>query len=506
MNSIPAWLDNPIFVKHMRSRLRKSQFYSSAVVVLVLCFFDAYAGWSLNWYSNGGAYSALLGLQSIILAIMGASQIAAAVGGARESGILDFHRVSPLSPLSVTLGFFFGAPIREYALFAITLPFSLLCVWFGSLTIGELLTSLLILILTAWLLHSLAILIALMAKKPKSAGQAVVGLVVFFYFIISGIFSGMRSRPGGLALGEFRFFGVTVSWLVTVALYTLPAIGFFLLAATRKMHSDRAHPYAKRETIAFLAVEAVLIIGGIWSYPGNPVVVFFVLYALIFLACILTMAMTPNLGEYAKGVRRAERRGIAHLGYWDDLALNRVALSVLCLIVLAGSTIAWYFIAAKPPEPGFNPGFGQAGLLSYRTPIATGVLVVAYFGLALQYFVLTAPRRGTTIMGLFLFFVWLVPLVIALFIGLASGSSPTADFIAALSPITGLVLSSRVGDSFSVEAAALGPALAFTFLFNNLVTSARRKVIKAIHSGRDRIKPEPVPDPLAGDESDLIMI
>ena len=44
--------------------------------------------------------------------------------GARASGILDFHRVSPLTPTELTLGFFFGAPIREYLLFAATLPFS----------------------------------------------------------------------------------------------------------------------------------------------------------------------------------------------------------------------------------------------------------------------------------------------------------------------------------------------------------------------------------------------
>ena len=52
--------------------------------------------------------------------------------GRREaSGILDFHRVSPLTPAELTLGFFFGAPIREYVLFACTLPFAALCLAFG---------------------------------------------------------------------------------------------------------------------------------------------------------------------------------------------------------------------------------------------------------------------------------------------------------------------------------------------------------------------------------------
>ena len=53
------------------------------------------------------------------------------MGKARESGILDFHRVSPMAPAAVVLGFFFGAPIREYLLFAATLPFSMICVYKG---------------------------------------------------------------------------------------------------------------------------------------------------------------------------------------------------------------------------------------------------------------------------------------------------------------------------------------------------------------------------------------
>ena len=70
-------------------------------------------------------------MQVVILAIMGSGQVNASVSGARASGILDFHRVSPLTPTELTLGFFFGAPIREYVLFAATLPFTVLCMAFG---------------------------------------------------------------------------------------------------------------------------------------------------------------------------------------------------------------------------------------------------------------------------------------------------------------------------------------------------------------------------------------
>ena len=508
MNTLSAWLDNPIFVKHVRSRLRRSQFFPSAVVVLVLCFFDAYAGWALNWYSNGMAFNALTGLQTILLVFMGASQVAASVGGARESGILDFHRVSPISPTAVTLGFFFGAPIREYALFAITLPFSIACVWFGFPTIDVLLETIIVLLLVAWLFNSLALMASLMAKKAKSGGQAVVGLIIFLFFMSTSAISGIRGSGPGNVIPEFGFFGIKPPWIFLVMLYALPTLFFFLLASVRKMTSDRAHPYSKRDAVVCLAVAAFLILGGTWQFPQLPAIVFIMLYALVILGCILTGTMTPNLGEYAKGIRRAEERGWPHLSYWNDLSLNRVALIYISLIVLIGSTAAWYLIAERT-MPGAAANFGRMTPLSFRTPIASAVLVVAYYGLALQYFLLKAPRRGSTIMALFLFFIWLIPLVIALFVGVTAGDTQVGQFIAALSPLAGLVLSSGVGDNasmFWVEAATLGPALFFAFLFNNLVTRVRRQVIGAIHAGPGHAKPLPTPDPLAGDESDLVLL
>ncbi len=509
MNAITAWLDNPIFVKHMRSRLRRSQFLPSAVIVLVLCFFIAYGGWALNAFSNGSAFKMLLGLQTILLVIMGATQVASSVGGARESGILDFHRVSPLSPLAVTLGFFFGAPIREYALFALTLPFCLLCIWYESPSIGDFFQAEAVLVLVAWLLQSLSLMAALMTKKPKSGGRGAIGILIFFFVVGSNVYSAASRGPGmGGEITTLGFFGLQLPWLLLLTIFALPALFFFMLASVRKMNSDRAHPYTKREAVICLSVETVLVLGATWDLTNFPPLVFFMIYGLIIIGCVLTATMTPNLGEYAKGVRRAEKRGLVRLSYWDDLALNRVALAAICLVVLVGSTAAWYFIAERSEVPGPNQGFGQRSPVSFRTPIATGVLVVGYFGLALQYFLLKAPRRGTALLGLFLFFVWLVPLVVALFVGLTNGQSQAGQFIASLSPLAGLVISSGVGGAdsmFALEAATLGPALAFVFLFNNLVTGAKRRVVQAIHTGPDRAKPGAPIDPLVGDESDLIL-
>ena len=57
---IQAWLDNPIFVKHLRSRLRVQPLLSAIVVVQALCLCIAWAGFQLNSFANGSAFGALV--------------------------------------------------------------------------------------------------------------------------------------------------------------------------------------------------------------------------------------------------------------------------------------------------------------------------------------------------------------------------------------------------------------------------------------------------------------
>jgi hypothetical protein len=93
--------------------------------VMILALGIVVMGYQYNRLNGGETFGALMILQTVILAVMGASQISSSMSKARELGILDFHRVSPMPAYSLALGFFFGAPIREYLMFAATLPFSI---------------------------------------------------------------------------------------------------------------------------------------------------------------------------------------------------------------------------------------------------------------------------------------------------------------------------------------------------------------------------------------------
>ncbi len=511
MSAMAMSVSNPLFVKHVRSRLRKGQFLAPTVVVGAICVLVAYSAYYNNTIASGWAFGTYLTIQAVTLGMMGAAQISSSVGGARESGILDFHRVSPLSPLAVTLGFFFGAPIREYVLAAMTLPFVLYCAAEDAPSLAGVAQAEAALLMGCWLIHAMALLTALATKKPKAGTKGAVGVLIFVMIIFSSA-SGFRSM--GLiasAVGvspTLAFFTVPLPWLAFVALYDLPLLFFLMLASVRKMRSERAHAFTKREALIALGVEALLILGAVWDAHDFAYLPLFVTYTTAGVALVLILTVTPNLGEFTKGFRRAEREGKTHVSYWDDLALNRVVVIALCGVVLLAPTVAWYFICRPPfppawtAPPGFGAPVGGQREPSYSVPIAVAVLAVATFGLALQFFLLRFPRRGTTYLGLFVFAAWILPPTVGAILGAARANEQFAMTIVATSPIAGIAMSTDLGPSSEtgtdmLKLAAVLPALVFALLFNNGVTHARRRAVAEIHGGPAAAKAEPVPDPLA---------
>jgi hypothetical protein len=481
-----AWLDNPIFIKHVRSRLRKQPLAAAAVVVMVLCICVAWAGYQLDAFSSGRAFEWLVVLEGVILIVLGASQVSAAVGGSRASGILDFHRVSPLTPTELTLGFFFGAPIREYVLFACTLPFAALFLAFGVPTVRGFVQIMIFLVAITWLFHGLALINSLIRKGHRSARGAV-GLVIFFLIFFFNAMRMVRFVPSVVLFDEdarLTLFGYSLPWLAVVLAYIAAVLYFLFLAARRKMGSERIHPLSKLQAIAALSSLSVLLVGGIWKQENELVLEIVVLYLLVVLAIVSILMVTPDRAEYFKGLWRARKKGGDRLPWWDDLSLNRAFLVITCGIVLITGTLAWQAPGDLAGSGGIYGAASSAG--NVPLAIAIGVLVVAYFGLAHQYFLLKFGGRGKTYFALFLFLAWLLPLVAGTILAMSSASGNVevqSQFVFSLSPIPGIgMVAAPVRDGsyrMAVGAPAITPALLFTFVFNSLLISARRRAYQA---------------------------
>jgi hypothetical protein len=511
-----ALLDNPILVKHVRARLRLTQAIPWAAVAFVMAACIAWAGFDGRLFGVPMAVIFLLGLQIVILAFGGSNQLNISLGGARESGILAFHRVSPLPPAVVALGFFLGAPIREYLLAAIILPFAVFdayhidafspakgLLWLAQVEVAVLTTT--------WVLHALAMLGCLTRKKPRGSIQgAIITLILLFVFGTYGSVGFFYGVQWLLAEQRYlNFFGWMIPWLAWILINELPLLGFLALAAANKMRAERAHSYSKWQALACMATHAFLGLGGLWkvarllpdSYPSEPtpvdVIMLAALYCLAFTALLLTATITPAASEYVKGVRRALHEGRRRPSAWSDAGSNRVAVFILAGFVLVAAT-AVVHVVGRPPlsQPGFNTpkqlesaiaseeAWLQSRQAKMSRPILIGVLTVASFGLAYQYFSLRTRRAGPTLMAIFLFVTWLGPLLAASFIGMGTnGDSEPALTVLALSPLTGVAMSSGLGDApvaDAVQLAALAPALTFAFLFKYLLVVQQRKIDRAL--------------------------
>ncbi|MEJ7638558.1 MAG: hypothetical protein WKF75_11435 [Singulisphaera sp.] len=467
-------LDNPILTKHARSRLRLGELAPWVVVVLVLCLVIRWAGQAFDLFIQGTALAFLLGLQAILLVFVGATQVGGAIGGARASGIIDFHRVSPLPSSWMTLGFFLGAPIREYVLFACTLPFAMLLGVLSSPGFWGMIQVEIPLLFGAWILHAVALLTSLSSRKPRGNTRGgIIGIVILALIlgqpIGTGIWFGIRRLEGtDLTLD---FFGIPVYWLLFVVAYQAVALAFLLIAAGRKMRSERAHAYSKRLAIACMTAATVLAVGGSWNFKQYATTVLVLLYLLIFLGMVLTSTITPGRAEYVKALRRALHRGHRRPSPWEDAGTNRIAVFILCAILFLGTMAVWEFVGDQPPIDSAT--------------MAIGVFVLAYYGLAQQYFLLRFPKSGPAITALFIFLVWLVPVLVG---SLAAWSDLNRDLyriVLGISPVTGIALSSGLVDASDAgpsRLAAILPAIAFAFVFNNLLVAYRRKIDLAVRS------------------------
>jgi hypothetical protein len=526
-----AWVvfDNPILTKHARTRLRLGQTLPWVVVVAALSVFASWAGREVPDFDDETAVMGILGLQAILLIFIGAHQITSSLGSAKESGMLDFHRISPLPPGVTALGFFLGAPIREYLLAAITIP----CALFSAYNSDEFAPSSGViqlakfeaaLLLTAWIAHAFAMLGCLVRKKPRGSAVGTVVLVILLipigYSAMAVLYFGatlLRNEP------ELNFFGLMVPWLPWLVLYEAAALGFLALAISRKMQADRTHAYTKPQALACMATATVFTLGGFWKigqflspaytydrFTDSDTVMMGSIYGLAIMAMILAVTITPDLSEYVKGLRRAGRQGLRRLGPFSDASSNRVAVFGLCTLLLVGAS-AIVSTVGKPPAMARTPGINlpftesvnvddEAWSASRRSrfarPITVAVLTVASVGLGFQYFSLRTRRSGLTMMGFFLFMTWIGPLLLGAIVSLEGPSHQALQLtILALSPVFGTALSAsphEIPGIEGIQGAALVPPIAFAFLFNYLLIATQRKIDRLLRSdklGDTEVKP-----------------
>ena len=423
IHPIPA--ENPVFTKHLRARLRPQHLLPLAIIVAVVCGCVVWAAstarpWETEDYAKG-MFGFMVFVQGVILLLVGTYQVNASVGNARASGMLDFHRISPQRPDVLAVGFLLGGAIREWILFAITLPFSCALAFMASLDPGAWLLVLLQLVVAALLYHAAALVAGLAFSEGRGGAVLIIILLVFlsmvgpmkpvtYLTVYPAVLAAM-----GVDTAPFNvhgFYGLKTSPVLVAMLHQIPLLLFLVIAAERKMRHDLAYPYTKPISVAFFAVIAAIALGDAVPLPrpylsydwsnldlGAPALC----YALFAAGLLLALAVSPGAGDFVKGIRHARKLGLSHVPLWSDLAPNWAPLlSFGAVFMLAG--IAGVSLLTKADT--------DSQRLLYAA--AAGACAVIFFGAAKQSFDLVFRRHARLYLVLLLFFLWGVPLLLGM--------------------------------------------------------------------------------------------
>jgi hypothetical protein len=476
-----AIFDNPIFVKHVRSRLRKNQVMPSVIIVVVLAMLAMYAGFALGGLEEGVIFVLLYFAQGFILMLLGTNQVAATVAAARDSEILDFHRVSPLRPSTIALGFLLGAPIREYLLVLVLTPFTALCAILGEPGLASYVILLALLWSSSLLFHTLAVLSGLVQVRIKR-GNPATALVVLSHMFGWRILGGI-AFPAALTvipalieqlapdnMGRWiqflpKFFGLEWPiWLQSFA-YQIPLTAFLFWASVRRMHSAEKPLYSKPQASAFLLTACALILAGLIDPPAQQVQEVArvgAIMTMMLAAVVLVCCVTPEAGAVAIGLRRAERLGERRVSLWSDAAHNGLIAGFLGFIVLAAGEAATMLL----PEARFM----QADNVHF--PPIIGALAVVSFGWAFQFFHLKYKKRGRGYFAVFIFVLWGVPLLLAMILRLQFPAGKIPGQIASISPLAAVPTGTITG----LISAAI-PALVMGVLLRESVAQFERETL-----------------------------
>jgi hypothetical protein len=327
-----------------------------------------------------------------------------------------------MSPFDLALGFLLGAPIREYVAALCVTPFAVAAA--ASSSVGVVGYSILFgLLLTGSLLfHSIAMIGGLVGGKRGNIGILAVILCYIFGarpFGGIGLPSALTIVPAYMevqsddraamktAREELRpqFFGQDVPVSIQSYVYQTSFLVLAFVCCVRRMSAADRPIYSKTQGALALAALGALAMGALVNSraPSSATMRWLALnYVLGTAGITMAAAVTPSRGDWANGIRRAARLGRTRPQPLHDWAANFVCV-VIYTAVIAGLSSA----AALAVAPAIRASGEQ-----WMERAAVTALTITCFGWGLQYCYLRFGRIGPVFFGLFLFFLWVVPLML----------------------------------------------------------------------------------------------
>lgn len=428
-----GWWPNPILRRFARSRLRLHALVVWLLITLILAAFLYFMPRTLSMYRGHMTASdaervtifPLMTLQAIILFIFGTGNVAAGVTGEADEGTLDYQRLSPLTPLKKVFGYLFGLPIREWLMFAVTLPFSAWALWRGEVAASAWFPVYVTLISSALLYHLTGLVAGTVVKNRRWAFLFSIILIILLYTVIpqaakfglvyfkyltlwpvidEHVISFLPREAGGAlrfaqALQDkpdVRFFGLNFSeaafTIFSQAILSLT----FIMILWRRWRKAESHMLGKVWAVGlFIWMQLVLLGNALplidsgdlfparqimrrYQMRGAPdpqigeALTMIGLYGFVTMALmvILTLIITPTVEDQVRGLRRARKLGWVRVPRISDAA---PALMFVAAMAVAGG-LGWTLFAQQIIGSHWFAGHHLAG---YTGAVFVVVLLAA---------------------------------------------------------------------------------------------------------------------------------
>jgi len=480
---------NPLWMRGLRSRVRLPHLLSWGLVVLTLATFVAMLTFMTitqrELASTADAAKAalpgLLILQGIILMMMGTSAVAGGISRERDEGLLDYVRMTPMSPTSRIIGYLFGLPMREYVLFAITMPLVIAAVIVSDFSLVTLGHFYLVFFLSVWVYHMTAMVVGMVAPNPRTATMVSVGVVVVLYLVLPGLsqfglsffeyltvrptFFGLisqelpenlRSAAAAARIERFRevpLFGGSIHPTAYTLLVQSFALATMFTIVHRRWRRESSHLLSKSGATIVFAVIVAFLLASMWAivvqdaayravferYPiigGSErslvslAILMVISTGLIGIAYLtLVTVITPERATVREGWRRARKLGDGRLGIDSDAATSLPAAAImLALLLAAGGIVLW--LAARGGDY-----FGQAPSAPSMVGVAATLIGIGLFINGLR------ERFGMRLYVVVLFIAWLIPFFVAMILFAAFQANVAGSYVALPFPPAALAIS-----------------------------------------------------------------
>ena len=506
---------NPIFRRYCQSRLRLRGLGVALLIALLIAGFIFFMSRTIGMHrahlsvadAERGAVIPLLVFQMLILFVLGTAQVSGGMTAETDEGVIDYQRLIPMSPLSKVLGYLFGLPVREYVMFAVTLPFTAWALWKGEVAASTWMPLYAVIFTSSLTYHLTGLVTGTVVKNRRWAflisigfvfclytvvpQMARFGLVFFKYLTMTPVFQ--ESLPsilpktaaaivatGQKLVPEAKFFNLGFPEAVFTVFCQGGLILTFLVMLCRRWRRTESLLLGKIWAAGFFIWVQILLLGNALPLiePGNlfpsreisrrvldwsgwapktwEAVAMSGVYgfATLLLLFAMTHIITPSAEIQIRGWRRVRKEGRASLPVLSDAA---TAFGWVIIMALAGAG-GWFIFTQALVESRWFPG--------HEVPLQVfGFFTIAMLSSGLGFHALLEAKGGRTV-GLAVILVGIVPLMIGAVLSATNDRLiPVAAWLFGISPASAPVYASATLLSINEMPADLARAVPRAFYF-----------------------------------------